>query len=180
MTKSQIAYIILFSAALAVYLVIVLWSLPLIATEAGGMAPFDLRPAGYGFAETKDFLSALSEAGRAQYLGAQALLDWAYPALLALTLGIGTWHLLGTIRSGLRITLMAFPILTMVFDYLENARVRALLLADPGSLDAKAVSAASSATVLKSAVTSIAMLVLLIAIIMRGVTWWRRRGRVRT
>lgn len=178
MTRWQAAYLVLFSAALAVYLAIVLWSLPRIATEAGGLVPFDLRPAGYGIAETKAFLGALSEAGRAQYLGAQALLDWIYPALLALTLGFGTWHLLPTNRPGLRIALMAFPLLTMVFDYLENTRVRGLLLADV--VDAEAVSVASSATVLKSAITSIAMLVLLIALIMRGVVLWRRRDGVKT
>jgi hypothetical protein len=79
----------LLAVTLGVYLVIVLWSLPRIAAEAGGIVPFDMRPAGYSLDDAKGFLTALSDSGRAFYLGTQHLLDLAYPALLGVTLAVG-------------------------------------------------------------------------------------------
>jgi hypothetical protein len=53
----------LFAITIAVYLTMVLWSLPHLREMAGGLAAFDLRPTGYSPAEAKAVVSALGTAG---------------------------------------------------------------------------------------------------------------------
>lgn len=78
------------AAALLLYAVILLWSLPTISATAGGLATFDTRPAGYGFAEARTFLAALTPAGRDLYLSVQHRLDLVFPPLMALALAWST------------------------------------------------------------------------------------------
>ena len=47
MKSRRAAFWTLFAATVIVYAVMMMWSLPIIATQAGGLTPFDLRPAGY-------------------------------------------------------------------------------------------------------------------------------------
>src|SRR5438128_217060 len=76
----------LFGITLGVYGVMLGWSLPTISNAAGGLAPFDMRPGGYSFAEAQTFLSALTTEGAEFYVNVQQRLDVAYPALITLTL----------------------------------------------------------------------------------------------
>ena len=46
-----------FAAAMAIYIAMILWSLPVITEAAGGLAPFDMRPFGYTLADAQAFLS---------------------------------------------------------------------------------------------------------------------------
>lgn len=142
---------------LAVYLVIVVWSLPIIAAQAGGLVPFDLRPGGYSFDEAKVFLSALSDEGRAQYEGPQRWLDLAYPALLAGTLGWAAWGLTKAEAEWVRLVLILLIGVGMSFDYLENLHVARMLSAGPEGVSAALVEAASRATVNKALTTTVAM-----------------------
>ena len=86
MTRNGIFWLV-FAAMLGNYLAMILWSIPRISAEAGGLAIFDMRPAGYSFEEAKTFLAALSPDGARFYVQVQHRLDSAYPALLAVTLG---------------------------------------------------------------------------------------------
>jgi hypothetical protein len=175
MTRGRAAYIGLFALCLAVYLAIVLWSLPFIAGAAGGLTPFDLRPTGYGFADAKAFLTALSPEGLARYAGAQRLLDLLYPPLLALVLAIPLWLFSARLPGAVRLALVALTVLGMLFDLLENYRVAGMLAAGPDRVTADMVAAASRATVIKSAATGAAMVVLLGLLVWRGVQRWRGR-----
>lgn len=161
----------LFVLAMAVYLAMILWTLPAIMRAAGGLAPFDLRPGGYSVDEARAFLDALGADGRATYLGPQALLDLVYPALLAATLIVGFRLLLR--RPALWIPAGLLAVAASGFDWLENLRVRGLLTADmPGDA---AILGASFATVAKSVLSSVAFAALLLAGSFR--LWvWRRRG----
>ena len=62
------------------------WALPQVQAAAGGLEPFDLRWSGYDLTAARAFLTALSAAGRALYLGPVRLIDTAFPILLTLTL----------------------------------------------------------------------------------------------
>jgi hypothetical protein len=174
MSGPRLAYATLFAVTLAVYLVMVIWSLPRIAAEAGGLLAFDLRPTGYGLQDAQAFLSALSPRGNSFYLGVQHRLDLAYPGLLALTLAIGFWHLSRGAPTFLRIGLLVPAILSALFDYLENARVAGLLNSAAAGVNAEMVDAASLATVLKSLFGTIAIVSILGALALRG--WRRWRG----
>jgi hypothetical protein len=164
------AFWTLFAVTMAIYLVMILWSLPKISAAAGGAAPFDIRPFGYGFDETKAFLGALSPEGTAFYLNVQHRLDVAYPALLAATLFFAIRALApGASPLPTLLALVALP--GAVFDYLENASVTAMLNAGASGLTPELAARASLWTLLKSVFTTIAMLMLLAFV---GMALWRR------
>jgi hypothetical protein len=166
----RVAYWICFAAALAVYLCMVLWTLPAISLAAGGLAVFDLRPAGYSEVEARAFLDALTEQGRSLYSGPQRLLDLAYPALLALVL-IGAIRVFFA-RPWVRNLLIAAAVLGMLADYRENALVATLLA---GDVSAAQIAAASEATIVKSIATGLVMTAVVLALLRAGVRRWRAR-----
>lgn len=155
------------AVTLAVYLVMVLWSLPRIADWAGGLAPFDMRPLGYSPEEARAFLAALPEEGRAFYLNVQHRLDLAYPGLLALSLVLA-FRRLAPGALGLALGIVA--VTGAGFDYAENAAVTRLLGADP--TDAALVSA-SRLTLAKSVCATLALSGLLILLVRAGLRRWR-------
>ena len=162
MTARQIAYWCVFAAALTIYLVMVTWTLPGIASAAGGLPAFDLRPGGYSPDEARAFLGALSDEGRTLYRGPQKILDLFYPALLAIVLAGGAIRLF---RPGpLRWIFLVLILVGMGADYTENALIGALL--DPASPQTdQAIRMASRVTVVKSATTGLAMVGLLGALV---------------
>ena len=167
-------YWLIFAAALAVYGTMIFWSLPFIANEAGGPIPFDMRPGGYSLAEAQAFLTALSDQGRLFYLTTQHRLDLIYPALLAFVLtGAGR----GLTQNGYRP--IAFVIGFAAFlgagaDYTENMRVAAMLRAAPEALDAALVESASFATLIKSATTTVAMVLVLGLVVLALIRRFRK------
>lgn len=150
--------------ATIIYLVMVLGTLKHL-TDLAVVLPFDLRPAGYSQADAAVLLEALGEAGRQYYLTRQIPLDTLYPSLLALTL-ISTlrWR---AVRFGP--TLMTrtggpLAILAAAFDYLENLGISTMLLTGPES-DPSLINATSTATIMKSASTSVAILAVITTLI---------------
>lgn len=159
------------ATAVAVYLAMVLITLPHLEAQSG-LAPFDVRPLGYGPEEARALLSALGEAGRTYYINRQLLLDTFYPALMALTLA-NLFRLAGgglahrrMVKAGIAVSLMAAG-----FDYAENAGIYAMLSMwdDMPNL---LVHLTAVATVSKSACTSLAILGLAGLCVGR---WWARR-----
>jgi hypothetical protein len=172
--KLIIAFWISFAASAILYVVMVAWSLPRISAMANGMIPFDLRPTGYGLEEAKSFVAALSEEGRKFYLLTQHNLDTVYPPLLAITLALGMWIMSPLSSLWLRVPLIVVPLLAMVSDLVENHLVREMLKTPSQTLDAELVMMASTATVFKSVLTSIAMCVLLGFTVLWAWNKWRR------
>lgn len=162
MSNRYIAFWILFGVTLAVYATMLVWSLPVVSNAAGGAAPFDMRPAGYTFEDTKAFLAALSADGRAFYLDVQQRLDLFYPALLAATLFFAIVLLAPAGRGVWRWVLAATAIPGAVFDYLENHQVAAMLALGPDAVTPEMAATASRWTVLKSGFSTIAMVILLV------------------
>ena len=60
---------------------------------AGGVSPFDIRPAGYSYDEAYAFLSAIGERGRRYYANRELLLDMFYPPLYATSRVLALWWL---------------------------------------------------------------------------------------
>lgn len=164
------AYWISFAAALAVYLCMVLWTLPTISQAAGGLAAFGLRPTGYSEAEARAFLTALTEQGRALYSGPQRLLDLAFPVLLALVL-IGAIRTFFT-RPWVRSLLIAVAVFGMLADYWENNLVTTLLA---GEVSAAQIAAASQATIVKSIASGLVITVVVLALLRAGLKRWKAR-----
>jgi hypothetical protein len=154
-------YWILVAATLILYLVLVLWSLPIISAAAGGLVPFDLRPMGYSFENAKEFIDALSSDGMAFYLGTQHTLDLFYPAMMAAVLVIALWRLSRNWHRTVRFVLVVFPIMGMLADYLENSAVTRMLHAGVETITPEMVEISSRWTILKSGATAVAMVFVL-------------------
>lgn len=167
-------YWLIVALTLAIYAIMITWSLPYIAGEAAGLTPFDMRPTGYSLAEAQSFLTVLSDQGRLFYLTTQHRLDLIYPALLGVVLtGAGR----GLTQNGYRP--IAFVIGFAAFlgagaDYTENMRVAAMLRAAPEALDAALVESASFATLIKSATTTVAMVLVLGLVVLTLIRRFRK------
>ncbi|MCP5039258.1 MAG: hypothetical protein GY945_16825 [Rhodobacteraceae bacterium] len=169
----RIFFWVILTAMLAVYGVMLFWSLPQLSNLSGGVAMFDLSPGGYTFEQAHTILDALGYEGRDFYLQVQHRLDTAYPALLALVLILSFWRLYP------RFWAIGFSLLAMLaagFDYLENAAVAVMLRAGPESLSEAMVAVASRWTVLKSTAVSVAMIVLVVGLALAGWRKWQGRG----
>jgi hypothetical protein len=162
------SYWALLAVTVGVYCTMVLWTLPAIQIEAGGLRPFDMRPLGYTFDEAKAFLVALSDDGRAIYGGPQSILDALYPPLLFATLGIAIWHVSGDIRKPTRIGMIAVAAIGMIADGLENVAVRDMLVAGGEGVTPELVARASFFTVTKSAATTVAAVALVILLVRKA------------
>ncbi|MBT2130386.1 hypothetical protein [Aliiroseovarius lamellibrachiae] len=163
-----------FVAAMAIYLTMLFWTLPGISAQAGGLFPFDMRPGGYTFEDAQSFLAALTEQGRALYLGPQHVLDLLYPGLLMLTLILG-YFLLFSKRWAIGLSVAAG--LAALFDWSENAKVAELLKTDLAIITPEQVASASLLTVLKSGTVTLCMSALLVG---AGLALFKRIKRKRT
>lgn len=134
-----------------------------------GHVPFDMRPFGYSSTEAATLLDALGVEGRAYYLSHQIALDTLYPAMLALTL-IATICWFGQrVRNKKRVRFgIAFSVASALFDYVENLGIAAMIWNWP-EISVPLVYATSTATILKSALTTVAVLLTLLV----GFSWTR-------
>ena len=155
-----------------------LWTLPELQRGAGGLVPFDLRPGGYSHTEARAYLDALNAQGRALYQGPQYWLDMAYPVLFAV---LFAWSFAAQARAmdntGARLLCglggMASAMAAMA-DLSEN-RLIARMLEEGAVVSEALVTRASGWTVAKSAATTLAMTLLLIVMVWRGVRVWKQR-----
>lgn len=171
MRVNKTAFWILFALTLANYFVMLFWSLPALQSMAGGELAFDLRLTGYSFEEAKTLLAALGIEGAEFYSNIQHKLDFTYPLLLALTLGLSILLLTPSKWGIWRYVLAAIAIPGAVFDFLENAAVSSMLELGPEGINAQLVSTANQHTLLKGQFTTAAMLVVLTLL---GLWGWRK------
>lgn len=136
--------------------------------KVSGHTPFDMRPLGYGPEDAAMLLEALGAEGRAYYLACQIPLDTLYPAALALTL-IATLLWIGQripksklVRFGIVLSATS-----ALFDYIENLGIAAMIWSWP-NISVPLVYAASSATIGKSVITTMAVLVVLLSGVIRA------------
>jgi hypothetical protein len=150
------------------------WSVPRI--EASGIEPFDVRTGGYSYDEAADFLIALTDAGRAAYLGPQRLADTLFPLGFFGVLASATYlalYVRGRIWAGLTIVV---PGVYLVFDLLENAAVAGLLRAGADGITPEMVERASSFTQWKFLFVNAALFLLAAVVLVRAAV--RLRGRI--
>lgn len=160
-------------AATAIYLLMILITLAHIEALSG-LRPFDMRPGGYSPDQAKSLLNALGAIGRNFYLTRQLPLDLAYPALMA-------WTLVSLLRwfesrgAGQRFVQIGIwlSIGAAISDYLENAGICLMILSWPNLSDS-IVRASSFASIVKSGLTSAAVLTVLLSFVI-----WSF-GRIRT
>ena len=172
MSKGWKIYWVVVAATVTNYLIMVLWSLPLVSEMAGGGVPFDMRPGGYTFDDARVFLTAITDAGRDFYLNTQQLLDLFYPTLFAITVAIPLAHLVPRYWGWAS---AALAIAAGVLDHLENSAVAVMLRVEPDALTEAMVSTASNWTLAKSISTTIALVALLLVLCIKGIAWLKTR-----
>lgn len=166
----------------------VLWAVMFFGTLAhlqrlaGGLAPFDIRPRGYGYEDARAFLAAIGPQGRAYYLDPELVLDSVYPPLYALSRAAVLWWLTmpGRLRDAgvplaWRWALVAVPVVMAVLDGgIENVCIAEMLRGWPAlSPDlVRLASLATQAKLLLGAFTEMAMAALAVAAALR---WAKRR-----
>jgi len=152
---------ILFIITMSVYLLMLLYSIPLVESYAPDTALFDLSPSGYSYQHAVSLLEELGNEGRQIYLSRQLPLDFIYPGLFAVSYTLMLiWLFSKSVRDTSRIFYLAFiPALGGLFDYLENIYIIRMINSFP-DLSAGLVQIASAFTLLKSIFTTIFFLLL--------------------
>jgi hypothetical protein len=168
--------LIFFLLSTVVYVVMLAITIPRVMSFSGGMKILDMMPTGYDVAYVNELFTKLGEPGREAYLFGQIPFDLVYPALY----GIGfclvlAWLLkkLGKL-NGFLIYFCLLPVFAGFFDYCENFGIIAMLLKFP-ELPANLVAVTNVFSILKSSLTSIYFVVLMIVIITFGVKFLTKK-----
>lgn len=103
------------------------WSYPIILDGTGIARVPETQLLGYSTDEARSFFTALTEAGRAQYLGPQAMLDWAFPAILALILILAVFRWAKLVPFPRKMLPVLLAVAAVAVDYYENALITAAL-----------------------------------------------------
>ncbi len=148
-------------AALVAYAALIGVAQVLLLPETGGPLPFDLRIGGYDAVQAQIFIDAISAEGRAAYLGPVRLLDTVFPVVFGAFLSLLCRAALP--KAGWP-AVASLPILYVVLDLWENARVGAMIAQNDAALAAGA-----------SALTQAKFIVLAVVALVLGAVWlWRR------
>ena len=152
-----------------VYSFMLLVTIPKVMGFSGGMKIFDLMPMGYQPEYAGLLLDKLGVAGRSAYLYNQIPVDMIYPFLFGINYCLLLAYFLKQIHhlKAESFYLCILPILAGLFDYLENFGIINLLISHPHLSDS-AVQITSFFTVLKSLLTTISFIVLIVVLVIFG------------
>jgi len=173
--------VVLFSVILtmAVYLLMLLYTIPKVESFAPGIALFDLSPAGYSYQHASSLLKSLGEEGRSVYLNQQLPVDFIYPGLFAISYSLLlVWLFAKSFKPDSKLFYLAIvPALGGLFDYLENVCIVMMIKSFP-DLSQELVIVASTFSILKSVFTTAFFLLLFIGFIAFLVNLIKRNLRV--
>ena len=160
-----------FALSMALYAMMLFWTLPQIKAEAGGLLPFDLRPLGYTEEAARRYLNALSARGRDVYLGPQHLLDLFYPITLAAVFVLGAMILY---RGRVLWVIIGFAMVGEIADYGENTLVSTMLTSHPNLVPSSTIAFAGFLTFAKS----VAVMICICALVFGAARVWISRRRL--
>jgi hypothetical protein len=160
----------LFIITNAVYMFMLIVTIPKTMSFSNGMKLLDMMPTGYDLNYVSTLFNALGETGRGIYLTKQIPVDMIYPLLFGLTYSL----LLGYFLNKLNklnvpyIYLCLLPIIAGIADYLENFGIITMLKIYP-ELTELAVKITCSFSMTKSISTSLFFIVLITTLLMLGI-----------
>ena len=160
-------FALLTALTLALYLALVWLTVTRLMPESGGLMPLDGRLLGYTPVDVLAFLDALSDEGRAVYLGPVRSVDTAFPLALGLWIAALIWRRTRGLFAWSRIVMMLPAGGYTLMDLCENALVADLLRAGAGGLDVGTARLASEFTITKYAMLGIALGVI-VAVLLGG------------
>jgi len=168
--------IFLLVPTLAVYTLMLVWSIPTLVNFSGGLKTFDILPLGYSSEYARTLLDALGGEGRSFYLTRQIPLDTIYPGLFAVTYSLLlAWLFKWGFGPNLRWRwFVLIPVLAGLFDYLENAGIVLMLSIYP-RFSTAAAGITDAFSLLKSLFTTLFFLSLGVGLV--AVIVGRKRNR---
>lgn len=157
--------LILFMVTMAVYAVILLYTIPAVLANAPEMRLFDMSPSGYSLDYAVELLNALGTEGRRTYATLQLPIDFIYPGLFAISYTLLlVWLFKKRFAHRSSIFYLAFvPAVAGLFDYLENVGIILMLRTFP-EISTTAAAFASTSSVIKSLFTVGFYILLLVGI----------------
>ncbi len=156
-----------FIPAMIVYFIMLLYTIPQVAAYAPGMKLFDLSPMGYTFEYAVKLLEHLGREGREHYLYQQLPLDFIYPGLFAVSCSLLlSWLFLKSQDMNSKLFYFCYiPLAAGLFDYCENIFIVRILTSYP-DVSIISISLASTMTIVKSVLTTVFFVLLIIAVIL--------------
>ncbi|MDA7633184.1 hypothetical protein N8766_03670 [bacterium] len=153
--------LLLFVLTMAVYMLMLLVTIPRVQSYAPDTALFDLSPTGYSHSQALTLLQTLGHAGRDAYLFPQLALDFVYPGLFAICFSLMLiWVYSKRVPSQSKLWYLAMlPALGGIFDYVENILIIRMIFTFPDVTEGL-VSASSWFTLLKSVFSTASFLLL--------------------
>lgn len=158
--------LLLFVLTNLIYILMLMYSLPLVSSYVPELVLFDMSPLGYSYSQAIELLIALGLEGRNTYLSIQLPLDFIYPGLFAVSYSLLiTWVFKHYLSNDSKFYLIAFiPIIAGVFDYLENISIIVMLNSYP-NISVNLVNISSAFTIVKSGATTLFLLILILSFI---------------
>lgn len=149
-----------------VYAIMLIDTIPEVMQFSGGMKIFDMMPTGYDYQYADKFFNTLGTAGRDSYLYHQLPLDLIYPALFGISSCLVLAYFLNKLGKldGSLFYLCLLPLFSGSFDYAENIGIICMLKNYP-NINELQVKITSVFTVLKSVLTTVYFIILIIALL---------------
>lgn len=158
--------LLFFIISSSLYSLMLFVTIPHLHKITAGIKILDMMPAGYDFQYVVQLMEALGETGRHYYLFTQIPIDLVYPFFFALSnCLIMAWFLKKIGKLDTFWYLVCYlPIFAGFFDYAENISIISLLNNYP-EIEQNSVLVSNFFSVMKSSLTTIALSVLLIIIL---------------
>lgn len=168
----------LFLATGIIYTIMLVITIPEVISFSGGMKVLDMMPAGYNPAYVDSLFNALGNEGRHAYLYNQIPFDMAFPLLFATSFCLIFAYILKKLEKteSALFYISLLPLFSGLFDYCENIGIIALLKTFPDNSDLLA-QVTNVFSVLKSTLTSITFITLIILLIWIGVSKTARKKK---
>lgn len=162
--------LVLFVFTNIVYAFMLMITIPKAMRFSNGMKLLDMMPTGYNFEYVNTLFDTLGEKGRAIYLYNQIPVDMIYPFLFGISYCLLIAYFLKKVNrlQSSFFYLCLLPLIAGAADYLENFGIITMLNSYP-DLALFSATMTNSFTILKSVVTTIYFVALLITLIVLGV-----------
>ena len=150
------AVLVLVALTTAIYLVMLLFTIPKVQSFAPEIQLFDLSPGGYSYEHALSLLESLGREGRDVYLFWQLPLDYVYPGCFMVTYSLLlTWLFAKRFEARSKVFWLAIiPVFAGLFDYMENTLIVGMILSYP-NVSRVLVHVAATFTVLKSSLSTV-------------------------
>jgi hypothetical protein len=158
--------LLLFILCNIVYAVMLIVTIPAVMQYSGGLKILDMMPTGYDVQYVHSLFNALGTAGRDSYLHRQLPLDLIYPFLFGISSCLVLAYFLNKLEKldSWLFYLCILPLFSSLFDYGENIGI-INMLKDYPNISALQVQTTSVFTILKSVLTTIYFIILIITLL---------------